>query len=441
MSAKALAGFIVVGVIAVAGVDYHTQSKKADSALSVQQYADTFQERFLSARVERKLAQAERAREKRWKAGAKPYLPASSAEWVRRAIAERDFTVDARTGPEQAKLSEAARPLAIKAAVQEATVQAKKLDRNSWVYEKDGHTIWLHASLSKGANTNTLAGNLAQSIAAMDFGGKDPVPLGVIGGVAYFQAVQEEYYDVPKVARSNWALIKPAPAETDVQVSFDTYTGKIGIGEEIRLLVRSDAPRDEVRIFLGQVDYDGLNALLSRPVPMVGNATQVEPANEIRLAEQMAGLRSEFVKLRGELAQMRIDNLDGLALAANTLAGQYGLPNDRFDLTANRIATPNDLIQFGYREGLSDLMGPKTEKASADDGDLFGRLFAKLKSNASTKAQPEQGSDGFIGGSKPLSGHTESAEAPTVRVNKGGAGAGSGCSTKGAFKRCSLSGG
>lgn len=447
MDALRFIGFALIAVMVVIGLDYYQQDKKHDGTLSVSGYLDTVNKRFDLYQAEQVAEEAEEDRQKRWRAGGKPYLPDAGQGWTRRAIVDGDYTLDARTGPKQAQASDAARPLAIQVAEQEATIRAKKLDRKSWVYENGDHTIWVHVSLVQPANTRTLAGNIAQSIAAMDFSGSDRTPLGVIGGVAFFRISQTGFYDVSAKTRTDWAMIKPAVAETTEQVSFSTYRGTLGFGQEIRLLIRSDAPHDAVYSFLRDIDYDGLNALLQTPVPTVGNTRTVEAGSEDALAVQMADLRTEFEQLQGELAQMRIQNLDGLSLVANTMATRYGLPNDALDLTANKIATPTDLIDFGYRKGLSELMKPDVQKAEADEGGGFlSGVMARFKGGDAETS--EEASPGLLSSFGSFFQKTDTAlvddpkpSQPDVRVNKGGKGAVSECSTKGGFKRCSFSGG
>ncbi len=447
MDALRFVGFALIAIMVVIGLDYYQQDKKHDGRLSFTGYMGTVSERFDQVKAERHAEDVESERQERWRAGAKPYFPAAPEGWTRRAIVDGDFTIEARKGQKQAEASEAARPLAIQVAVQDATVRAKKLDRRSWVYEKDDQTIWLHVTLADAANTNTLAGNIAQSIAAMDSSGKDYEAFGVIGGVAYFKAMQSSYYDVSERARGDWAMIKPAQAETGQTVSFETYSGTLGFGQEIRVLVLSDAPDGEVHAFLQKLDYDGLNALLSQPVPVAGNDTTVDAALQEELAAQMAELRSEFVKLRAELAQMRIQNLDGLSLIANTMAARYGLPNDALDLTANKIATPTDLINVGYRKGLSDLFEAQVKEASADakpngSGFLAG-VMAKFKGAEPSASKPDTG--GLMGSFKSFFQKTDTASAAPVgsekrevRVHKGGLI--KACAQFGSGKRCSVDG-
>ncbi|MDP5220793.1 hypothetical protein Q5Y75_26760 [Ruegeria sp. 2205SS24-7] len=57
MSAMSLAGFLAAGVIAVAGVDYHGQSKEVDGVLTARQYVDTIQARVLGTQADDEAAQ------------------------------------------------------------------------------------------------------------------------------------------------------------------------------------------------------------------------------------------------------------------------------------------------------------------------------------------------------------------------------------------------
>ncbi len=440
-------GFAIVALAVVVGLDYYQQDKKHEETLTLEGYFDTVASRFNLYQEERLAEEVEQDRQKRWRQGAKPYLPPSSEEWVRRAITDHDYTVDARLGAEQAKASAAARPLAIEVAVQEAKVRADKLDRIGWLYENGEKTIWLQARLVSSPNQNTIVGNIEASLAGMNFKGTDYAALGVIGGVAYFEEVAGDFYDVSKGTRTNWALMKKKIAETGKQVSFKTYVGTLGLGQEIRLKVMSDAPRDEVYAFLQQVDYDGLNALLSLPVPGVSNDRVIDKAVEPELAVDMAKLRTEFVKLRGELAQMRINNLDNLSLVANTLAGSYGLPGDTFDLTANKISSPQELMQLGYRKGLNDLMYDQPDLASTNqEQGMFGRLFAKVTGGSAEQADPTQqpvptqasSGGGLLSGLTSIfNGSGSRSQSAEVKVRKGSLDTKS-CSMWGANKRCAV---
>ncbi len=442
MGALRFIGFLLIAALVVAGLDYYQQDKKHEGTLSFGAYVETINQRFNLYQAELAAEDVERERKKLWRGGAKPYLPATGKVWVRRAIVDADYTRDAREGVLQDNISEAARPLAKKVAVQKVQQLAAKLDRTSWVYENGEHTIWLQARLREDARSNTLAGNIAQTVEGLSVNPSDYAPFGVIGGVAYFQFVQNKYSGITVNDRSFWSMITAGITDLGTDPGFDIYKATIGLGQEIRLQVYSDAPSTELRAFLAQLDYDGLNALLSSPVPGVGNDVLSDPDGEGELAAQMAALRGEFVKLRSELARLRLDNIDGLSLVANTLAAQYGLPADTFDLTANRIKSPDDLVQVGYRKGLSDLLEGETQKAETDTGGVFGRLFASFQGEpASAETEPKSAKGGFLSGLLSAFGKSGSNEGTVVRVNKGGSGSSGDCLTKGAFKRCTLGGG
>ncbi|SLN23993.1 hypothetical protein [Ruegeria meonggei] len=445
MNALRFIGFAVVIVLVIAGLDYFQQDKKHEGTLSVSAYIGTFKARFAAYNEELDAEQLERERKKRWHAGGKPYMPETGDGWVRRAIVDREFTLNAREGPHLATVSAAARPLASNVAVQKVETLAKKMDQISWVYEKGEYTLWLQVQLKKDARSNSLVGSIAQSVAAMDFGGRDYAPFGVIGGVAYFQFAQNEYSVITVDDRAFWAMITATVSNLDAPAGFNIYKGTLGLGQEIRVQLYSDAPAPEVYAFLSQIDYEAMNGLLDKPVPGVANDAASDPESEAELAINMAALRGEFVKLRAELARMRLDNIDGLALVANSLAAQYGLPGDTFDLTANNIQSADDLVQVGYRKGLSDLLLEETQKADADGKNVLGRLVASFSGEQAedgTQATGAQaGSGSFLGGLKSMFQKGDSAEATPVRVNKGGSGLSSKCSTKAAFKKCTLTGG
>ncbi|WP_282151825.1 hypothetical protein [Ruegeria atlantica] len=424
----------------MAGLDYYQQDKKTEGKLTASGYVEVIKQRFARFSEQKNAEELERERQKRWRAGGKSYLPETNNEWVRRAIVDRDFTLDAREGVLQDNISEAARPLAKKVAVQKTEQLASKMDRSSWVYENGEHTIWLQMLLKKDAKSNTLAGNIAQSIDAIDFGRSDYVPFGVIGGVAYFQLVQNDYNVLTVRDRAFWSIITASITDLRTPANFEIYKATLGLGQEIQLKAYSDAPAEEVHSFFSNLDYDRFNALLSRPVPGIGNASQVNPETEVELAVKMAEVRSEFMKLRGELAQLRLENVDGMALIANTMAAQYGLAGDTFDLTANKIKSADDLVQVAYRKGLGDLLEGQIAEANSG-GNVFGRLFANFQGGEEIPKSEAASSAGFWAGLRSYFQSTSSAEASDVRINKGSAGVVSKCATKDAFKKCSLTGG
>lgn len=442
MDALRFIGFALVVVLVVLGLDYYQQDKKHEGTLSASGYVDTIKDRFALYTKELDAEEAERERKKLWRLGGKPYMPDSAEGWVRRSIADRDFTLDAREGPGLNGVSEAARALAKNVAIQEAKQLASKLDRHSWVYEKGDYTLWLEVKLRKAANSSTLTGTIAQSVASLGLNRGDYAPFGIIGGVAYFQFKKNKYSAITVNDRAFWAMVTATVSDYETEPGFDIYKGTLGLGEEVRMQLYSNAPAEEVQAFLAQMDYDGMNALLQNPVPGVGNGITVAPENQAELAVSMAALRAEFVKLRGELARLRLENMDGLALVANSLASQYGLPGDTFDLTANNIQSADELVQVGYRTGLTELLEGQTQKADAEGDGMLGRFFASFGGGDETAEPEEESAGGFFGGLKSLFQGDKTARAnEPVRVNKGGAGVMSKCATKGWLKTCTLTDG
>ncbi len=440
MGVVRIIGFALVVVLVLTGLDYYQQDKKSTGTLSASGYVDTIKERLALYDEQLDAEQLERERQQRWRAGSEPYAPKTGEDWVRRAIVDRDYTRDAREGVLQDGISEAARPLAKQVAVQKVQVLAEKLDRTSWVYENGTHTIWLQVSLKENARSNTLTGNVVRSVDTLGQSGADFAPFAIVGGVAYFQFKQNKYSVITVNDRSFWSMVTAGITDLEAPVEFDIYKGTLGLGQEVRMQLYSDAPPHEVRKFLAKLDYDGMNTLLRKPVPGVSNDRTTNPETEVELAIEMAGLRGEFMKLRAELARLRLDNINGLSLVANTLASQYGLPSDTFDLTANKIESADELIQVGYRTGLNILLEGEVQKAEAESGNMFGRLFASFKGNDEQKEASNKGG-GFMDGLKSMFQKSETAQAPEVRVNKGGAGLVSKCATKDAYKTCTLTDG
>lgn len=442
MGALRFIGFLLIAVVVVVGLDYYQQDKKVEGRLSFNGYVDTINQRFNLYQAELAAEEVERERQKRWREGAKPYLPDSGEGWVRRSIVDADFTRDAREGVLQDGISEAARPIAKRVAVQETEQLARKLDNSSWVYESGEHTVWLQAKLRKDAKSNTLTGNIVRSVEGLGAGSSGYTPFGIIGGAAYFRFENSRYKPVTVKDRKFWSMITASLTDLEVEPRFEIYKATIGLGEEIRLQVYSDAPAPMLRAFLDRLDYDGLNALLQKQVPGVGNDTVFDAERESELATNMAALRGEFVKLRSELVRLKLENIDGLSLVANTLAAQYGLPADTFDLTANRIESADDLVQVGYRKGLTDLLEDEMQQADRDDEGFFGNLFAKFKDQeTSEEVASVNENEGFLSGLLSAFGSSDSEAETAVRVNRGGSGTGIDCATTGTFKRCKLGGG
>ncbi|TMV09979.1 hypothetical protein FGK63_02595 [Ruegeria sediminis] len=433
-------GFLVICALVFLGLDYYQQDRKSEDRLSLRGYADAIADRFDLYQAGKAAEQAERDRQKRWRAGGKAYLPEPADAWARRSVLDGDI---AASVAEDTGSGLAPGALVTKMAEQNAAIQAEKLDKRGWVYERDGKTAWLEIDLVSGSNANSLAGAVEQTIAALDFGDIEEIPLGVIGGVAF---VERLHFDTPKAHRQEWALVTSTPAQKG-EVGFHTYSGIIGFDEEVRITLRTDAEQADVRDLLARLDYDTLNGLLRIPVPTVGNGVAVQPEQEQDLAARMNKLHAEFIRLRAEVAQTRLNNIDGASLIANTFAQSRGLPEGIFDLTGGRVETMEDMIQTGYRQALSDMMDADMRKTESGIGNLLGGFFAKSDATPadSSAAAAGAGAAGLFGTVKSFFSNSDkvagAGKQDAIRVNKGISADGKGCSVQGILKRCATGGG
>ncbi|MEM7320610.1 MAG: hypothetical protein AAF408_16515, partial [Pseudomonadota bacterium] len=213
--------------------------------------------------------------------------------------------------------------------------------------------------------------------------------------------------------------------------------GKIGLDEEIIIRVNAVASDESIRAILTGIDYDSLNAMLQIPVQTVGNEVSVPKDIEQEIALEMATLHSEFVGLQAEMAQQKMNNLNGAALVMNTLAMNYGVKDGLTDLTGRKVKDMRGALQMGYRAGLRQIMD--TQHASADtdtgapavaraSGDSGGGMVSGLFSSITSVFSGGEKSGGGRSGGTPNIG-------AKVTVNKGGHG-GSKCAMQGSIKRC-----
>lgn len=360
MSVTHVLGFAVVAGIIVAGVDYHQQSQKADLALgelSPGDYIATFKQRFDGAQEEKRLEAETEEREKRWRAGGKPYLPEAPEGWVRNALTEGD---NKAVLPRQnkAKTEQAGGALLVQMEERQLADRLRKLSHRSWVYKRGNEVVSVEVRQRNEASGNSLAGLLADSINGMH-GGTKLEGYAVIGGVGFAEELlwndeREHHYRI--------------------------LSGTIGFGQELELVVHANASRAATREILEAIDYDGLNALLIDPVESIGNdATLPEGVSEQQLAENLVELRNEFLSLKAREAQYRINNMNPGALIVNTYLQGYTGVDGAVDLTGGQKVSLKTLINLGYRKGLAALMaGQSLQEASEEIHTMIEHAMAQV---------------------------------------------------------------
>ncbi|GGH20905.1 hypothetical protein SAMN05444007_101476 [Cribrihabitans marinus] len=413
MSKLHLLGFAAVCAITGAGVDYYLQNKKAGGSLGLSGYIQNVNTRFDLYQAEKHSAQLEKERQQRWREGGKPYLPEAPAGWSRRSLLDGEnaavLTVRSRFEAMNSP-SAAASPVAMGLSRAKAEDMARKADKRGWVYENGEQIVWIDVHLKPRAARNSLMGLVSQTIAAENFGGRDQAGFAVIGGVGFIEDLGH-------------ALASDADKRP-----YREIIGRIGLDEEVVIRIHAQADDAAIRDILAGVDFEGLNALLRWPVPVVGNDVVVPEEAQPDLALAMGALHSEFRQLQAAAAQQQISNIDEKALVVNTITSGNGGRDGVMDLTGGKVADLGDRIQRDYRKGLKTLVDGDRRKAGIPGLGAAKGFLATIGSAFG------KGDD--IAAAEPR-------EPVEVKVRKGGTPAGvkQNCSLNGAVKRCTLSGG
>lgn len=325
-----LIGFMLVAGVAVAGVDYVEQSKRADLPLGqmpLAAYAETVPQRIEAYKAEKSAALTERERQTAWRQGGLEYLPEAPEGWTRRALLEGDDS--AILPPEAKKFSESAGQTFLDQMEAREHVQHQK-DRatRSWIYQRGTETVFVEVQLVERPNSNSLVGLVGTMLSGADFGGmQDTLGYGTIGGVGFVEKLnfggREHHYRV--------------------------LEGRIGFGDEVHVIVHANAGSAATNEILTAIDYDGLNALLPTPMDLVGNdAALPDGVDPAEFALVLDALYNEFLSLRVKEAQYRIENIDSNALVFNTYAEQFGEDAMR-DITGAKEMSLGILIDVAYR--------------------------------------------------------------------------------------------
>lgn len=365
---------VLVGALAVFGVDYHMQAKGAGvpmSALGVSGYIETISTRMETREEKRQMAAGKEAREKRQDAGARVYLPNDVEGWSRRAWSEggnsriskpkRELSEAEQEGLEQIENSPFAGML-----VRTEDLADEAREAETWVYERGDEIVAVRASFRPAPKGDGLFASASTMLVSRSgLSGLDG--WAVIQGVAFGEHVPLE----PR--------------------SYRVFKARIGPSDEVRLSVHAEASDDAVRAVLAEIDYDGLNGLLETPVAHVGSE-----AKEIPLEKQ------------AEVAEAILD-------------GKADDSNARYDTAKEALAadrTPG-LGKFG--DAIDQVLG----KPGLKTQDTKSKKSAVKEAKGKPKDKAGQAAVVTEGGSKPK------------RFKAGGSGVAV-CTTKGAMKRCRI---
>ncbi|MCB4456606.1 hypothetical protein [Leisingera sp. McT4-56] len=368
MSVKQLAGFAAVCGLVFLGVDYEQQARRAGlgfAELGVSGYAATINDRYLGFKAERREAELEQDRRRRWQLGGKPYLPEAPAGMERFSLPDRPGMFTA----EMAKPEDGADPLAeLDQALDSARQQNWANDQHpySWGYSKDGEVVVVSVRLRGKLNPNTLQGMVASSMSSMTL---PEDPYAVIGGVAF---------------GSDGGFRKDGRKLRD-------FKGIVGLGERATIQVWADASDQTIRRVLSAIDYDGLNSLLLQPVPTVGNDVTVPFAAELGLAEAITRLRDEMRRIESRAAQLKMEDIDPGKLVAGALTGTVG----HMDVTGGGVPNVAATLETVFRERLTQLMA---EAGAAKGGAAFQQAEQDLADEGADGEDPARGGLGKLAG-------------------------------------------
>ncbi len=415
-------GFAAILAVVGFGVDYHQQSQKAKlpmGEMGASAYLDTISTRYDGVKAAKAEKTADIARRKRQKQGARVYLAEAPQGWTRRALSEGDNS--ALEAPEQGLQDFQqemihASPVMQNKIMRDRSSYDRKLEAQTWVYEKDGQLVSVRAYLQKEIKGNSISANGMRMVSANMNIMNTRRGWGVVKGVAFAESVS---------------------FDPDKKMPFKSLTANLGFGDEVILTVKSNAPDDVTRQVLADIDYDGLNSLLARPLGYVGeNAPEIPAHREQEIAQQMLDLRNELLRRAGNAAEewlMSGSQEDAMALALRevglnvpgTLDEQDEALAEEMRLIAEKAMQAPKLPP---EEHAATTISPEQDTPKSG-GSSLGSWGKKLA--------------GWMGG-----GAAEAEEAKPVTVRRGGSGnslgagratGGGSCITEGAFKRCKVS--
>ncbi len=281
-------GFGAVALTAVGAIDYANQARAAGHApgtFTASAYFATYAGRIDGVRDARAGAAEDKVRAARRSTGARPYLPPPPDGWTRRAWTDGDNSAIIIQQPGSVPAG-AAQSLKNFAAMGEGATEKRRNDE-TWVYQRGADIVAIRAGYTEREGARNLAAATRDTLAAVG----QQHGWGVIGGVAYgVHPADISDPDAPHISQAGTPVV--------------SLGAHFGFHDEIALSVQSNADTRTTRALLATIDYDGLNALLTYPLPHVGaDAPDVPPEFEAQFASLMLKLRQDLLLRRTAQAQ------------------------------------------------------------------------------------------------------------------------------------------
>lgn len=381
-------GFGAIAIGALGVIDYANQASAAGQTageFSAGAYFASYGARIEAVRTARAEAAEADARDARRRAGARPYLPEAPAGWSRRSWAEGDNS--AILLPEMPDDFGGTAPQILKnmAASGERAATERRNDE-SWVYEREGQIVALRATYVGRDDKRTIAGAAVDAIAAGSIL-RRAEGWAMIGGAAY------------ELRRDPAAPDPDAPHISRAGTPFLSVEAHVGLHDEVRLSAQTNAPEDVLRAILAQIDYDGVNGLLTYPLPYIGkDAPEVPREIEPQLATKMLTLRQDILHRRSKAALNWLEEAaspeNAMRLALNELSQGWNMD----------AVLPFETQTDDLHADAADADGTGSA-ISALGGMVFGRIFgAKPEQPAETAPRPAPKRLTLSGGASCLEG-------------------------------------
>ncbi|MEM6311017.1 MAG: hypothetical protein AAF754_13320 [Pseudomonadota bacterium] len=306
-------GFATVAAVSLVTMDYYQKSAKAGvgfGELGVTAYVGSFADQYAEFQTAKERDKQLEALAEQQKLGARRFLPQDPDGWRRRAYYDgnnstlepepREISADEKQLIADVQATSSAKLLGLQVAT-----DANRFDhreRNGWVYERYGATIYVGAVFKQPTSTRGVSGR-AMAVATHHLSG-----MSVHDGFAIIQGVP-----FTRVSKKTYGEEKDE--------TFDTYRAFIGLGQEVRITVVADADEEDVRDLLEHIDFAGMNTLLANPWPEIGpDAPEYSPRMQIVLSEDAMQTRRDFLSDQSDKMMSDLTNRSPLKLALQQMS-------------------------------------------------------------------------------------------------------------------------
>lgn len=341
---KTFFAFLVICLIAVAGVDYANQTRHAGQSLgqmSASAYLDTITGRIDEVRQARAAA-AERA--SLLALDPRELLPEAPAGWIRRNLGDDDRKLLGQRDKEDPL---GGMPADVRGDANLMTMLAldpaaaeRRDNRQVWVYEKPGALVSLRLATSDGSAPGGFGIQrvamkmISANISAMT----EQSGFGLVKGIPFIEVGEF----MGGLGEENVAPVRLLTAR---------------MGKEVNISAEGIAADEDFVELLSSIDYDRLNGILAVPLANIGSAAKDLPIEEQQLLAKRAEIANRAALFRdGAMAELQLQRA-GLEIL---LAGGK-LPADEVKAKQAELDTREAEITQRYDQMMAEAEPPKPE--------------------------------------------------------------------------------